>query len=85
MIPLIKTLPEPYREAVMLSGVDGLPQRVIARIQGISVSGAKSRVQRGRKMMKDSLMDCCRFDFDRRGTLIDYEPRQKTYDVCQVE
>jgi len=85
MIPLIQALPEPYREAVMLFEIKGLPQSEIALIQGISLSGVKSRVQRGRKMLKESLVNCCRFEFDRRGTMIDYEPRQGNCDVCRAE
>jgi RNA polymerase sigma-70 factor, ECF subfamily len=73
---MINDLTEPYREAVLLSGVHGLPQQAIAEQVGVSVSGAKSRVQRGRIQLKQLLMNCCRFEFDRRGTLTDYAPHQ---------
>ncbi len=72
---MILLLPEPYREALLLSELHDIPQREIAQRFGISVSGAKSRVQRGRKMLKDLLLGCCHFEFDQLGTMIDYHPR----------
>jgi RNA polymerase sigma-70 factor (ECF subfamily) len=45
---------------------------------GISLSGAKSRVQRGREQLKQMLHECCTFKFDRRGKVIDCTPRAKT-------
>jgi RNA polymerase sigma-70 factor (ECF subfamily) len=53
---------------------EGVSQTELADRLGISVSGAKSRVQRGRKMLRDILMKCCHFEFDRYGTIIDYYP-----------
>ncbi len=71
--PMIKALPEKYREAVMLSELNGLKQKEVARLLGISVSAAKSRVQRGRALLKQMLNECCRFEFDHRGRIIEYE------------
>jgi RNA polymerase sigma-70 factor (ECF subfamily) len=75
VMPMIQSLPEPYREAVMLSEIEGLTQKEVAEKQGISLSGAKSRVQRGRGMIKEMLFDCCHFEFDHRGGVTDYEHR----------
>lgn len=79
--PMIQMLPEKYREAVILSELKGLTQREVARIQGTSLSGAKSRVQRGRALLKEMLVDCCRFEFDHGGRLCDYERKDKTCDA----
>jgi RNA polymerase sigma-70 factor (ECF subfamily) len=38
----------------------------------ISVSGVKFRVQRAREKLKDAFLDCCHFEFDRYGRVIDY-------------
>jgi len=73
---MIQTLPEPYREAVVLTELEGLTQRELADRLGLSVSGAKSRVQRGRAQLKRMLEECCSFEFDRRGTVIGCEPRE---------
>lgn len=72
---LIHTLPDPYREAVVLTELEGLTQKELAQRLGISLSGAKSRIQRGRRHLKKMLLDCCRFEFDRRGGVMDCEPR----------
>ena len=53
----------------------GYSQREMAEELGLSYSGAKSRVQRGRVMLKQQLVDCCHFEFDQRGTIIDYTPQ----------
>jgi RNA polymerase sigma-70 factor (ECF subfamily) len=74
---MIYSLPEPYREAVVLTEFEGLTQQQLADRLGISLSGAKSRVQRGRQQLKQMLHDCCAFEFDRRGKVIDCTPHEK--------
>ena len=73
MLPLIRNLPDTYREAVMLSEIEGLSQKQVAEKLGLSLPAAKSRVQRGRIMVKDMLNDCCRFEIDHRGAMVDYQ------------
>jgi RNA polymerase sigma-70 factor, ECF subfamily len=75
---MIHQLPDPYREAIELVELEGVPQTDLAKRLGVSVSGAKSRVQRARRMLKQSLLDCCRFEFDRRGGVAECEPRSKS-------
>ncbi|MCL4788324.1 MAG: RNA polymerase sigma factor SigZ [Verrucomicrobia bacterium] len=75
---MIYSLPEPYREALVMTEFEGLTQPQLAERLGISLSGAKSRVQRGRAQLTQMLHDCCTFEFDRRGKVIDCTPRQKT-------
>lgn len=74
---MIHSLPEPYREALVLTELEGLTQQELADKVGISLSGAKSRVQRGRQQLKEMLTECCAFEFDRRGGVIDCTPRAK--------
>jgi RNA polymerase sigma-70 factor (ECF subfamily) len=71
---MIDDLPEKYQQALLLTEYQGLTQKELAQHLGISVSGAKSRVQRARQKLKDQLMQCCHFEFDRYGTIIDYHP-----------
>lgn len=78
MLPLVQALPEPYRDAVVLSELRGLTQRETARLLGVSLSGAKSRVQRARHMLHQRLLACCRVELDVRGAIVDYESR----DAC---
>jgi len=79
---MIRSLPEPYREAIQLTEIEGVPQVELARRLGISVSGAKSRVQRGRQALKKMLLDCCQFEFDRRGGINDCAPRGNDCPEC---
>ena len=72
---MIYSLPEPYRDALVLTEFEGLTQKELAERLGISLSGAKSRVQRGREQLKQMLNECCTFEFDRRGKVIGCEPR----------
>ena len=69
---LIDELPEAYREALVLTEYQGLSQKELAQRVGISLPGAKSRVQRARHMIRDMLLNCCHFELDRRGRIIDY-------------
>ncbi len=80
--PMIKLLPKNYREAVILSELRGLTQKGVAKVQGTSLSGAKSRIQRGRALLKEMLADCCRLEFDHSGRLCAYERKGKACDSC---
>jgi RNA polymerase sigma-70 factor (ECF subfamily) len=73
--PLVDALPGPYRDAVRLSELHGLTQQETARRLGLSLSGAKSRVQRARRKLEEMLLACCRVELDGRGAIVDYEPR----------
>lgn len=81
LLPSIKEmvdhLPEPYREAIILTEYQGLTQKELASHLHLSFSGAKSRVQRARKQLKQMLLACCDFVFDRRGKIIAYHPRNQ--------
>jgi len=69
---MIAQLPDTYREAVELYELKGMPQQQIAEQLNISLSGAKSRVQRGRAKLKSLLFECCSFDRDSHGNVIEY-------------
>lgn len=63
-----------YREALEMTELQGLSQVELAARLDITVSGAKSRVQRAREKLKEAFLDCCHFEFDRRGRVVDYHP-----------
>ena len=72
---LVALLPSPYREALTLTELEGLTQKDAAAMLGVSLSGMKSRVQRGREKVRSALEDCCHIALDARGRVISCEPR----------
>jgi len=72
----IAELPEKYRQALLLTEFENVPQKDLAQRLSLSVSGAKSRVQRGRALLRQNLEDCCQFEFDPYGNLVNYTPRE---------
>ena len=72
---MVMSLPAQDRQALILTEYQGLTQKELAERLGLSLSGAKSRVQRARAKLKQQLLDCCHFELDRRGHVIDYQPR----------
>jgi RNA polymerase sigma-70 factor (ECF subfamily) len=71
----VAALPSPYREAITLTELEGRTQREAAEILGISLSGMKSRVQRGRAKLRAMLEACCEVAVDARGKVVACEPR----------
>ena len=80
---VVSELPEKYRIAVHMADLEGLSMKAVAEELGISVSGAKSRVQRGRKMIKEIILECCEVNTDKYGNIVDYKPNVcRTKDSC---
>jgi RNA polymerase sigma-70 factor (ECF subfamily) len=75
-------LPSPYREAITLVELEGLTMREAAEMAGVSVSGMKSRVQRGRAQLRQLFDACCEIALDARGKVIDYTPRPRPCRTC---
>lgn len=77
---MVLMLPEQDRQALILTEYQGLTQKELGERLGLSLSGAKSRVQRAREKLKQELLACCHFELDRRGHILDYQPR---CDCCE--
>lgn len=75
LVPFVGLLPQPYREVIQLTELEGMSQKVVAEMLGLSVSGVKSRVQRGRAELRRMLEACCEIAVDSRGHVIDYRPK----------
>lgn len=71
----VARLPSPYREAVTLVELEGLTAREAADMVGVSVSGMKSRVQRGRAQLRQMFDRCCEIALDARGKPTAFAPR----------
>lgn len=83
MIPFIERLPARYADALMLTEIDGLTQRAAAERLGLTLPALKSRVQRGRRKLKQSVLRCCTIEADHRGRIVDYRPRTSGSGACR--
>jgi RNA polymerase sigma-70 factor (ECF subfamily) len=73
--PLLNQLTPVYRKALTLTELEGVAQTDAAARLGISTSGMKSRVQRGRAQLRELLVACCEINLDRRSRITSYRPR----------
>lgn len=79
---MVDQLPEKYKQAIKLTEYQNLTQKEMGERLGLSLSGAKSRVQRGRAILKETLLGCCHLEFDRLGNIIDYKHKTKNCKFC---
>jgi RNA polymerase sigma-70 factor (ECF subfamily) len=75
LVVFVARLESPYREAITLVELEGKTAREAAELVGLSVSGMKSRVQRGRAQLRALLEACCEIEVDRRGRVTDVTKR----------
>jgi len=74
--PMVNLLPKKYSQALILTEFDGLTQEAMAEKLDLSISGAKSRVQRGRARLKEMLLAGCNLEFDHLGNLSECWPKE---------
>jgi RNA polymerase sigma-70 factor, ECF subfamily len=74
-IRYMEELPDAYRVPLQLSELEGMSMAQIALQLGLTVTAIKSRIRRGRQMVKRKLQDCCHFEFDQHGKVIGWERR----------
>ena len=71
----VESLPDHYRIAVALVDFEGISQVELAKRLGLTVSAAKSRVQRARAQIRALIDACCEVDTDLYGNFIDCRRR----------
>ena len=76
--PFLEQLPTTYKAAVEAVDLNGVSQKVLAEELGLSHSAVKSRVQRGRKMLASLFQECCRYEIDAPGNIIDYQQNDES-------
>ena len=74
--PFIQDLDPAYRDALVMADLHRLPQAEVAQRLGISISGAKSRIQRARKQLAEAYTSCCELVYDASGRIMDRQPRK---------
>lgn len=81
--PMVRQLPQNYRQAIELTELEGMTQTGAAEQLGLSVPGMKSRVQRGRARLREMLVLCCEIETDRSGRVVAFEQRDdKSCSAC---
>ncbi|MFZ3374817.1 MAG: sigma-70 family RNA polymerase sigma factor [Chthoniobacterales bacterium] len=78
----LETLPKAYRDAVQLADYEGLPHAEVARRLGLTLAAAKSRVRRGKLLVKNLVEAECRLEFDCLGKVIGYQRRDRNTSSC---
>jgi RNA polymerase sigma-70 factor (ECF subfamily) len=74
--PLVMHLDPLSREALLATDLGGKSQIDAAREVGIAVSTMKSRIQRGRRKLRDAVLRCCHVELNRRRGVIDFSRKQ---------
>ena len=78
LVAMIQSLPQPYDQTLMLAEIERLPHKEVAKRQGVTLTCAKSRIQRGRKLLRKKLFSACNIELDHRGSMLDCEPTPAT-------
>jgi RNA polymerase sigma-70 factor (ECF subfamily) len=76
LAPLLKLIPEKYAKPLYMAELQHKKQAEIARELNLSLSGAKSRVQRGRDLLRSKILECCHIEQDSRGSLINFRVKE---------
>ena len=79
---IIERLPREYADALTWTDLEGLSQQQLADRIGLSLSAAKSRVQRAREKLQAMLLDCCEIERSRAGGVVDYQTTPRTSKYC---
>lgn len=66
----ISCLPEKYGTVIVQSEIMGIKHKDIAKRLGISLSAVKSRVVRGRVLLKDKFVQCCKYKLNKQHKLV---------------
>ena len=72
---MVTQLESPYRETLMLTELQDMKYRDAARTLGISLAAVKSRVLRGREMLRQALTRCCEIELGAKGRVLECTPR----------
>lgn len=72
---MMATLPDKYREALELAELGNMSQTELAEKLQISYSGAKSRVQRARQLLRERMDAQYRIEMDAYGNVVVCEDR----------
>lgn len=72
---VLSELSDEDRDAITQCDLQGVPQAAFAEARGLSLSAAKSRLQRARLRLKARMTQTCRVQLDATGHVADFVPR----------
>jgi RNA polymerase sigma-70 factor (ECF subfamily) len=72
----LSELAEEDRDAITRCDLEGMTQEDYARLKGLTLPGAKSRVQRARRRLREHLTEACQVKFDAAGKVCCFVPRK---------
>lgn len=72
----VNQLPEEYRELMILSELKDMPQKEIAELLNLNYVTVRSKIQRGRKKLKELFEGCCTILQGGKGSIIDFESKK---------
>ena len=78
LLPLVQQLPNIYRDTLLATDFEGRNLQALADAWGISLSAVKSRASRGRKLLRERLLDCCVVELSHSGSVIDFYQKSGT-------
>ena len=81
LLPLMEELPEKYRAPLKMAELEGMSQQQVADKLGLSLSGAKSRIQRGRGQLRERFTACCDIEVG-QGGVTDFRPKNERCKGC---
>lgn len=83
LLPLIMRLPKKYKDVLFLASIKGMKQAEISKQLNLSLPATKSRILRGRELLKKSFMDCCNYTLDENGHLKGEHQNIEDCKVCR--
>ncbi|GAD81262.1 RNA polymerase sigma factor SigZ [Vibrio ezurae] len=82
VLPFINALDEDDKQLLNAIEIEGVSQKDYAEQHGIKYSTLKSRVKKSRNTLHAAFKQCCDFEMDTKGNLMDYH---KKYKECKPQ
>jgi RNA polymerase sigma-70 factor (ECF subfamily) len=85
ILPMLQFLPDEYAIPLRLSDIDNMKQSEIAKKLNLTLSAAKSRIQRARQLLKAEFITCCNFETDSHGNIISFEVKDSCIPLKKIK
>ena len=85
IVPMIKLLDEKYSKPLLLSDIEGMPQKEIANMLQLSLPAVKSRIQRGRKLLRALFFECWHIQLDANQNIVSCKIKHTCTPLIEIE